>query len=248
VTPAPDPKVEDARAGIAAGVELLDADRLPDAIARFAGVARRFDQESAVEIQAEVAEARNYLAYALADGSPEQKAEAISVYDDVIERYSENEDRRLRKQVANAMFNRASNLWDLGRSGEAAEGFRRFLETFSRDGAGKSYLLAQAEVELGSCLVDLGQFEEALGTFGAVVERYGKDQSPEARTLVAAALERKAHTLNELNRRSEAIAVCDQLVSRFGNDMSDPVQLRILVVLCWKARWLELLGDQSRAA
>ena len=61
-------------------------------------------------------------------------------------------------------------------------------------------------------------------------------------------MERKACTLNGLNRPTEAIAVCDQLVSRFADDMSDPVQLRILVVLRWKARWQELLGDQPRAA
>jgi tetratricopeptide (TPR) repeat protein len=214
---------------------------------RFAGVARRFEPEAGVEIQAEVAEARNYLAYVLGEGSPDQKAEAISVYDEVIARYGGGEDRRLRKHVANAMFNRASNLWDLGRSDEAAAGFRQFVDTYSDDAVGKSYLLPRAEVELGSCLVDLGQIAQALDTFDAVVERYGVDSSPKARTWVAAALERKAYTLHEAKRSAEAIGVCDQLVSRFASDLSDPIQLRVLVVLCWKARWLELLGEQPQA-
>lgn len=242
-----DPRIAEARAGIDAGAALLDAGRITPAVASFASVVRKFGEDPSVDLQAQVAEAWNYVAFALAEGSPDQKLEAIRTYQDVIERYNSADDRRLRRELANAMFNRAMDLYDLGRSAEAADGFRGFLAAFEDDPGDKANLVPQAWVEVGSCLADLGQKQDALDTFDDVLDRFQHDQSLAARSWMAGALERKAYTLQQDGRLNQAIAVSDELVARFADDPADPVQLHVLVVLCWKVWWLEQLDQRALA-
>jgi len=236
-----------ARALIDEGKVLLDAGSVTSAVSRFASVVRRFDDDGDPDVVAEVATARNWMGYALGEGSADQKLQAIGVYDEVITRHSAAPEWSLREQLATAMFNRARDLWDLGRVEEAVDGYRMFLERFDERGGGESHLVPQAKVEIGACMFDLGRVEEALAAFDRVVVQYENDPDPEIRHWVAAALEHKAYALGEGGRLDEAIAVSDDLISRFRDDASDPVQLRMLVVMCWKARWLELRQEHAQA-
>ena len=68
----------------------------------------------------------------------------------------------------------------------------------------------------GHSLRNLKRYDDAIGAFDEVVQKYTDQESPRVQAWVACSLSSKAEILSELGQRREALAVCDELDRRFG--------------------------------
>ncbi|MDR3516458.1 MAG: hypothetical protein P4M00_11610, partial [Azospirillaceae bacterium] len=135
-------------------------------------------------------------------------AEAIAVYDTVIERFENAPEAALREQVATALVNKGVTLGQLGRSAEAIAVYDTVIERF--ENAPEAALREQVATALrnkGFRLGQLGHSAEAIAVYDTLIERF--ENAPEAalREQVATALRNKGFRLGQLGHSAEAIAV-----------------------------------------
>src|SRR5580692_7640038 len=81
--------------------------------------------------------------------------------------------------------------------------------------------VAQALIDKGSGLIDLGRRAEAIVSFEQVVAQFAGSEETDLRERVARALRGKAAVLVKLGRNDEAVAAFDDLVARF-QDAGEP--------------------------
>ncbi len=100
----------------------------------------------------------------------------------------------------------------------------------------------------GCAMADEPEPESALSVFDDLVARFGGDNTPEIRAIVADGIHSKALLLKKLDRVLEAIAAYEGLIARYDGD--EPISQRELVAIAFhnKAVWAILsLGDPDQA-
>lgn len=143
--------------------------------------------------------------------------EAITAYDDVIERFGDVPEPDLRETLARAMVNKGISLGNLNRFAETIAACDEVIERF---GVAPELVLrealARAMVSKGFALSRLNRFVEAIAVYDKVIKRLGKEPEPELREMVAQAMFNKGVTLGELNEHEKAIVAYDKVISDFG--------------------------------
>lgn len=155
------------------------------------------------------------------------------------------------------------SLRDIPEAQYSAEdwGQRAFTAYANRDlGAAASYFDNAANVANASdeerarfrvnsaiVLTELGQLEEALSSYDAVINTFDRCREPEVAFQVAKAATNKTHVLGEAGRLEEAIARCEAVVSEYGSDPQNQFADMVSLANRNKGIFLERLGHHDQA-
>jgi tetratricopeptide (TPR) repeat protein len=169
--------------------------------------------------------------------------EAAGVFDQVVARFGNATEPKVRERVAGAMIAKGDTLVDLGRSEEAAGVFDQVVARFGNSTEPKlRERVARAMVRKGAALG--GQ----VWVYDQVVERFGDATEPKLREAVAGALYSKGSALVDLGRSEEAVGVFDQVVERFGDATEPELRERVARAMVSKGAALGRLGRSEEAA
>ena len=161
--------------------------------------------------------ARELLGKALALANGGRLQEAITAWDEVIQRFGECDALADREQVSLALVNKGKALGELGRADEALAVLDDVVRRFGADnGEVHSLVVATALASKGGMLGNLDRHTEALAAWNEVARRFGKSRVPALEALVANAMIGTTVALNTLNRHGEALEACDEVLERFG--------------------------------
>ncbi|HEX5885439.1 MAG TPA: SIR2 family protein [Pyrinomonadaceae bacterium] len=161
-------------------------------------------------------------------GSLNRSEEAISVYDDVLQRFGDAAEPALRAQLANALVGKGFRLGTLNRSEEEITVYDEVLQRFGEatEPALRAHV-AKALVNKGITLSSLNRHEEEITVYDEVLQRFGDATEPVLRARVATALVNKGVALGSLNRHEEAIMVYGEVLQRFGETTEPALQEQI---------------------
>ena len=174
--------------------------------------------------------------------------EAISVFDEVINRYGESAPRRHPELTANALVRKGEVLHALGRPEEALATCDEVIRRYGDNEAPEiSERVAAALLNKGAALGALSRMDEALAANDELVRRFGASNAPGVRAKVAYALSNKGITLGNMSRLRDALQASDELVHRFGVSEEREVVIAIAKTLCNKGAILERLNRVDEA-
>jgi tetratricopeptide (TPR) repeat protein len=150
---------------------------------------------------------------------PSEAEEKIAAYDDIIERFGDDNDLDIRRKVAMAMFNKGATLSQLNRSEDEIAVCDDMIKRFGDDNDPEiREKVTMAMVNKGATLGKLNRSEEALAVYDDMINRFGDDNDLDIREKVARAMFNKGASLGKLNRSEEALAAYDDMINRFGDD------------------------------
>ncbi len=133
--------------------------------------------------------------------------EALAVFDDVIERFGDAVEPKLRREVTQALHVKVVALDRLGREEQSTQAFQFMLDRFGA---------------------------EALLLFEEIVDHFADASEPGQREGVAAALYSKAMALGHVNREREALATLTELITCFDGELHGEIPL--IVAKAYTAR------------
>ena len=158
----------------------------------------------------------------------ERHEEALSAFEEAINKYTDVSDTELAKQVIRAYGNKGVTLSLLDRREDTVAAFNEIVVRFGEATEIElRRLIARALASKGYYLAEFGCREEAIAVYDEVVTRFGEATETELREQVARVLGSKGYNLSELGRAEEAIAAYDEVVARF--DGATEIELRKLV-------------------
>jgi tetratricopeptide (TPR) repeat protein len=233
-----------------------------EAIAAADEIDRRFGQDDAIDMRERVASALAVKGVILwMEGGSE---EAVAVLDAINRRFGTGNPPR--RRVAAALFAKSVILREQGKIGEAIAVLDDFDRHFGEDDApGARELVLVALVAKSEMLGGQGgvspflhyvskrevteeEAGQALAVHDEIDRRFGRDDAPSMRALVADALNGKARMLREWGRREEAIAVYDDIIRRFGEDDAPGAHEEVSLARLCKGEILEEQGGSAEAA
>ena len=148
--------------------------------------------------------------------------DALSIFDEFVNRFCENEMPSLLEGVPKALVNKGVALGALGRPEEELAAYEEALRRFSRSDA-PAFLegVAGTLINKGIALRALNRPEEELAAYDEVQRRFRGSDAPALREQVATAMVNKSAKLGALQRPEEALAASREVLLRFGgNDAS----------------------------
>ena len=174
--------------------------------------------------------------------------EALSVFDEVIDRYGENTLPSLRVLGAKALVNKAGLLLTMTRRQEAVyvcdEAVRRFSEQEARVFV---HVVADAYYLKGGALLELKRPNDALAEFAEVLRRAPGAERSAIPELQAKALLGRGIAFDKLGRFEEALAAYDEVVARFGESRNQFVHGPVASALARKVPILDAENRRSEA-
>lgn len=174
--------------------------------------------------------------------------QAVTVFDDLVNRFGADAALALREQVSWALVNKGITLGNLGHGDQAIAVYEEVAARFGTDLAPKlREQVAIARVNMGITLAHLGRSEEEIASYNDVVTRFGTDPSPALRKNVAIALVHKGATLAHLGRSEEELAVYDDVLARFRNDPTPALREQVAETLVYKGLTFAGLGRSKEA-
>jgi tetratricopeptide (TPR) repeat protein len=195
----------------------LSLGRYLDALVAFDALIQR---ESSVprDDRSWVARARQERAEALEGlgdeaGAAEAYAEAIAALAD--------DDSRLTLLVEKMKFDQARLLARLGRTADAIAVCDTLI---ALPEPRAPFAVAGAYMEKSLSLVERQDFEAAIATADAAVQRFGSSEDTTIRLCVAICLDAKIIALTALGNKDAAAFAADQLVERFGADLDPSIE------------------------
>src|SRR4051794_14479845 len=142
-------------------------------------------------------------------------AEAIDVFDEVIVRYGTSTDTATKRDVADALIDKAETLERLGRDEDALAAFNSVLERYGTAPEPALHRrIAWSLMSRGVLLARLDRGIGALTCYDEVVRRFGDSTDTELQDLVAQALMRSGYLLSERGDYQRAVEAADALRSR----------------------------------
>lgn len=210
---------------------------------RIIAICKRLPQEAACgELDLLVSAALSAKARALLDA--ENFAEAIRIWDDLIETFIDSLDPYVRSRVNWALEWKGCSLAELGKDSEAIEAFDAVLE---RVGVYPG-LATWAMLDKSSVLRKVGRGEDVLLTLARLDDLYKSSSDEAIVSNVARALERRVDILADLRRDDEALELADEFMSRFSESNVEHLKIQASWVLQTKAEVQKRLGSPSEAA
>ncbi len=172
----------------------------------------------------------------------------ISIYDEIIDGYSNIKEPDLQVAVAQALFNKGATLKQLGRIEEAIAEYEEFVSFYRHNT--ELFLrtkVAQALVNKGVLCDQLARSEEAIAIYDEVITQYGVMQESDLHAVVAQALLNKGVILNQSGKNEDALAIYDQVTSLYGISTEFPLQLLVARALFNKAVTLAQMKQGNEA-
>ena len=141
---------------------------------------------------------------------------ALSLVDDVVERFGDSKKLEVQGSVIGAFLEKGHIIRAQPKDAETA--IAAYDEVIRR--CGKSEVLgantwtATALLNRGSTRGGLGDFEGEMASYQELIDRYGSSDTPEIRMQVAIALGCKGIRLAEMGRAEEALHACEEFEGR----------------------------------
>ena len=147
--------------------------------------------------------------------------EALTAFDEVVQKFGESEARADLNAVSGALVDKGMALGRLNRHTEALETWNEVARRFgnSREPALEA-LVANALLGTALALDALKRPREALEAFDEMLERFGKTGSLVHHPELAVAMAGRGHALFALDRVDEAVNAWSAVVERFGRSDS----------------------------
>ena len=174
--------------------------------------------------------------------------EALSVFDEVVERYGESTRPHLLVLAAKALIRKGEIFHALGRAEDALATCEEVDRRYGGNEAPVvSETVAVALLNKGVALEALSRTQEVLSANEEVLCRFGASENPRIRTTVAKALCGKGITLGNMSRLQDALQVSDELVRRFGASEEKDAVIAVAKTLCNKGAILDRLNRIDEA-
>jgi hypothetical protein len=168
----------------------------------------------------------------------------LTLVNELIARFSEAGEPRLRGEVARALYNKGVALDENGEGAQAIATFDELIRRFSdapeavlREG------VARALVGKGVTLASGGDDARAIATFDYLIMRFGEAREPALQEQVARALWNKGARLRESGDGAGEIAIYDELIARFGEAPEPNLRERVAAALLNKGIGLGENGE-----
>jgi tetratricopeptide (TPR) repeat protein len=169
---------------------------------------------------------RKWVAYARRDRGAALKGlgdntGAAEAYAEAIAALADNDDPHARDVVEDATGSQARVLGGMGRIDDAIALFDALIalpEPRSQSNVATAF---SGKV---LCLLDRRDFEGAIATADAAIQRFGSSDRKAYRWFVALCLDYKVRALASLGRRDAAAFVAEQIVERFGADLDPDIE------------------------
>lgn len=216
-------RVHDAFGRLEAGSALFAHDSTPaPAVAAPAAPTR------AAEASARVTEARELA-------SENRTNEAIAIYDDVVQRFGDEnhaEYASVKFSILIALISRGAAQNDANKIQDAIASYEEADRRFGDDtNRGTRDLICTALYYRTLCLKALARHAEEVTAIEELDKRYGTESSRDISEMVTAALVNRAYTLGVLNRLAEQALAYDQFVQRFESDPSPGIVAHVALAL-----------------
>ena len=178
--------------------------------------------------------------------------EEIDVYDEVVNRFTNNENLVLQEQVARALVNKGVTLGQLKKLEEEIEIYDKVINIFAdNEVLTIQERVAQALFNKGVALGQLKKFEEGIEVYDEVVNRFSDNhESLAIKEWVAKGLFNKGGILEKLEKFEEGIEVYDEVVNCFADDEELALQEQVAKALVNKGvvlAQLEKLEEEINA-
>ena len=208
-------------------------------------VAESSQSNEALDYHLEVA--RDLIAGAL-QHAPNEPAEALRSFDDLIARFSTSIDPVLQSMVVTALYMKGTTLWkELGCPSAALAAFEDVLARLSFCKDEDWDMVAQTLVMKASIHLELGQYSESKSVYGRVLAIYAANNSHEFQDKEALdsqfhevlALFGKGVACSKLGETNSAIQCCETLVNRLNSN--DDAFMRLAIASALHLKSVELL-------
>ena len=189
--------------------------------------------------------ARAYFRRALQHTDLEQ---ALSVYDQLIQRFGSSQTPELQEQVAKALFNKGIALKQLEGPEQALKVYDQLIQHFENNSTPAIQAqVAKALLNKGVTLGRLEDPEQELKIYDQLIQRFASSEAPELQEPVANALFNKGNTLRQLEGPEQALKVYEQLIQRFASSEASEVQEQVAKALINKGVTLGQLEGPEQA-
>ena len=174
--------------------------------------------------------------------------EALSVFDEVVDRYGESTQPHLLVLAAKALIRKGEIFHALGHAEDALATCEEVDRRYGDNQAPVvSENVAVALLNKGVALRASSRVQEALVANDEVDRRFGASENPNIRATVAKALCDKGITLGNLSRLQEALQASDELIHRFGVSEEKDAVVAVAKTLCNRATVLERMNRVAEA-
>lgn len=171
----------------------------------------------------------------------EQHEAAIVNYDEIVNRYGNDNDSEIKALCAKTLFDKGIALGKLKQYGEAIKACDEVVHRYGHENStALKVACAEALVGKGAIFSQLEEYEEAMEAYNEVINRYGKDNNTALKIPCAKVLFNKVATL--LHRGdAAAIETFKDLIKHYGSDADPAIQ-----AVVDRARQLPLNGPTQK--
>lgn len=172
----------------------------------------------------------------------------LAVYDDVIERFGDDQDPDVQELVADAEVNRVSALNELGDVSAAINACDQIIQRVGQpDNHAAEVRLAMALANKATALRDDEQFAALIDTVDEIVARFGDSDKKQLMLLTMASLVSKGTVLDLTDNVVGAVATYDAVWHRYGDCGIPEVQVTLAGILFNRAVGLRKMDDHQVA-
>ena len=185
-------------------------------------IIRKLEGKNSLNFEQSLWLARAYSGLALRETSAEEQ---INIYEKMIERFKEDTELDIQKQVIKALFNKGFSLNQVKQLDKAIDVYDELLEKFGEsDEFSMQEVVGKALMNKGITLGDLGQLENEIKVYDELIEKFGESDEISLQEQVARSLINKGLTLEVLGQSENEIKVYHELIEKFGE--SDDISLQ----------------------
>jgi tetratricopeptide (TPR) repeat protein len=154
----------------------------------------------------------------------EQHEAAIVSYDEIINRYGNDNNSEIKVLCAKTLFDKGIALGELKQYGGAIRACDEVIHRYGHENSTElKVACAEALVGKGAILSQLEEYEDAMEAYSEVINRYEKDNNTVLKVPCAKALFNKVATLLHCGD-AKAIETFKDLIKRYGSDANPAIQ------------------------
>jgi len=193
---------------------------------------------------------------------------AVSAYDRLDKRYSQETDPAIRAVVADSLFKKGETLAEQGNVRAAIVVYEEIGRRYAEDRDANFRLRAMRALFAKGTLLSrqapgagedpesetpihirpTGDTAAAVAVFDDIVQRFGRDKDPNINNFVGGTLLKKSETLRLTGNDQATIAVYDEIIGRYGNDNTQAARVLVATALFRKGLTLEKQEGATNAA
>ncbi|ALA40211.1 hypothetical protein ABE82_01040 [Paenibacillus peoriae] len=177
-----------------------------------------------------------------------QNEEEIKLYDFIIETYGDEDDIKIKRKVAQSLFNKVSSCFDHQEDGEVLENSDNLViiyntekDTYIQDFIDRAILFKTLTY------LKQGLYDEAIFEVDRVITKHDLNKDNKSQKFIAIGLRIKGLILRADDRHKEALGVYDELASRFKDVEELTLKEFAAGAMIDKAQYLDKMGNHEEA-